>query len=496
MPSNVVAAIDLGSNSFHMIIARLVDGQLQVIDRLKEMVQLAAGLDKRRQLSEEAQARALECLARFGQRLRDIPGSRVRIVGTNTLRQARNGQGFLARAEAVLGHPVEVVSGMEEARLIYLGVAHTTADVEGRRLVVDIGGGSTELIIGEKFEPLHLESLHMGCVSMTQKSFVKGRIREADLRAAELAVRVEMEPVTIGFQDLGWSNVTGASGTIKAIRDVVVREGWSSEGITRPALQRLRTALREAGSAAAIAARWELSKERAAVFTGGFTVLHGLCETLGVEYIQVSDGALREGLIYDLLGRIRHEDVRGRTIAALTRRYGLDSAHAERVAATALGLLAQVQIDWELENEEFAYYLEWAARLHEVGLAIAHNQYHKHGAYVLQYSDLPGFSRSEQSLLAALVRGHRRKFSPGIFDELPRGIAISAQRLGILLRLAALLHRSRSRHPQPAVDFHANGQGIELKFPSGWLDDQPLTRADLTAESHYLKTAGYQLSFA
>ncbi len=493
--SDTLAAIDLGSNSFHMIVARLADGHLQVVDRLREMVQLAAGLDKKHRLSEPAQARALDCLARFGQRLRHIPGSRVRVVGTNTLRQARNGQDFVAKAEAVLGHPVEVVSGMEEARLIYLGVAHNTANVGGQRLVVDIGGGSTELIIGERFEPLHLESLGMGCVSMTQRHFPDNRIRETDLRDAELTVRLKMEPITLRYRELGWQQVIGASGSIKAIRDVVIAEGWSNEGITLPALRRLRAALLEAGKLPTIAARWDLHPARAQVFTGGFTVLHGLCEALGIEHLQVSDGALREGLIYDLVGRIRHEDVRHRTVATLNQRYGMDGTQAEQVATTALHLLAQARTAWELEDEELAYALEWAARLHEIGLVIAHSHYHKHGAYILRHAELPGFSNSEQGLLAALVEGHRRKFPTDIFAELPKDIAIPARHLSVLLRLAAVLHRSRSRQPLPTLQLRVAGPRLTLLFPAGWLEEHPLTRADLEKEADYLKKARFQLEY-
>ena len=495
MAPETLAAIDLGSNSFHMIVARIVDGQLQVIDRLREMVQLAAGLDKKRRLSEAAQEQALACLARFSQRLRHMPPARVRIVGTNTLRQARNGRDFLAKAEAVLGHPVEVVSGMEEARLIYLGVAHSIADSPGQRLVVDIGGGSTELIIGERFDPLHLESLSMGCVSMTRKCFSEGRIRDTELRAAELAVSLMMEPVTEGFQDRGWDHVIGASGTIKAIRDVVVGEGWSQEGITLAALRQLRAALSKEGKAIAIAERWDLHPARAKVFTGGFAVLHGLCEALAIEHIQVSDGALREGLLYDLMGRIRHEDVRDRTIAALGRRYGLDANHAERVAMTALNLLEQVRLDWDLADEELAHALGWAARLHEVGLAIAHSQHHKHGAYVLRHGDLPGFSRGAQALLSALVLSHRRKFARNAFASLPEDLQLSAQRLCALLRLAVVPHRSRGRQQLPSLNIHVDQERIRLEFPVNWLAERPLTRADLEQEARYLKKAGFRLKF-
>jgi len=495
MSADSVAAIDLGSNSFHMIVARVADGYVQMVDRLREMVQLAAGLDGRNRLSEESQLRALDCLARFGQRLRHIPAAQLRIVGTNTLRQARNSADFVARAEAVLGHNIEIVSGHEEARLIYLGVVNSVADVFGRRLVVDIGGGSTELIIGEKFEPLHLTSLKMGCVSLSRQCFDDGRITENRLRQAELVVQLKLEPVSVEFHDLGWQVVTGASGTIKAIQDVVVQEGWSREGITLDALRRLRGALLETGNTAAIAERWQLEPARARVFPGGFVVLHGLCEALEATRMEVSDGALREGVIYDLLGRIRHEDVRDRTISAVSQRFGLDEAQAERVSATALGLLNQVRQSWELANEEDGHLLEWAAHRSEIGLLLTHHHYHRHGAYILENADLPGFSHSDQLLLATLVRRHRRSFPPDGFKHLPRELAAVAQRLCVLLRLAVVLHRGRSRQPLPPLSLSASQQQVILRFPTGWLSGSPLTRADLEAEARYVKKAGFKLEF-
>ncbi len=495
MSADVVAAIDLGSNSFHMIVARIANDHVQVLDRLREMVQLAAGLDARNRLAEDAQQRALACLARFGQRLRHIPPEQLRIVGTNTLRQARNSAGFLSRAEEVLGHRVEIISGQEEARLIYLGVAHSVADAPGQRLVVDIGGGSTEFIIGEKFEPLHLASLRMGCVSLSRACFDDGRITEARMREAELIVQLRMEPVREAYLERGWERATGASGSIKAIQEVVTREGWCREGITLEALRRLRTVLLEAGSTGAIAARWQLEPARARVFTGGFVVLHGLCEVLNVERIEVSDGALREGVIYDLLGRIRHEDVRDRTIAAVTSRYGLDEAQAERVSATALDLLGQVRESWGLTTDDCGRILEWAARLYEIGLLLSHNDYHKHGAYILEHADLPGFSHGDQMVLAALVRRHRRSFPADAFAHLPREGTQPARRLCVLLRLAVVLHRGRSRQSLPPLTLVANRQRLELRFPPGWLEEHPLTRADLEAEARYLKKAGFRLEF-
>lgn len=493
MTTDSFAAIDLGSNSFHMIVARAgEDGALQVLDRLREMVQLAAGLDDAHRLGEDAQRRALDCLARFGQRIAHLPPERVRVVGTNTLRQARNGAQFLERAAQVLGHRVEIISGREEARLIYLGVAHSTAG-SGRRLVVDIGGGSTELIVGEQFEPQQLESLYMGCVSLTRRWFDGERIRESALRAADLAVRMELEPVEAHFRDAAWDEAIGASGTIKAIRDVLVALGWSDGDIPREALRRLRADLIDAAPAA-LASRFGLARERAAVFAGGLAVLYGIFEALGVERMKVSDGALREGLIFDLLGRVQHEDVRDRTIRALARRFGCDESHGERVAATARVLFAQVAADWGLADGEAALYLDWAACLHELGLAIAHTQYHKHGGYVLANADLPGFSKTEQALLAALVRGHRRKLPLDIYAQLPGAQSERALRLCLLLRLACVLHRARTRHPLPPLRLTAHDRELHLAFPPGWLDDQPLTRADLAAEADFLIAARCRLT--
>ncbi len=495
MPADVVAAIDLGSNSFHMIVARIVNGHFQILDRLREMVQFAAGLDSKNRLSEESQRRALDCLARFGQRLRHIPPEQLRIVGTNTLRLARNSAEFLTRAEAVLGHTVEIISGHEEARLIYLGVVHSVADVPGRRLVMDIGGGSTELIVGEKFESLHLTSLKMGCVSLSRACFDDGRITEPRMREAELLVRLKLEPVTVEFQDLGWQVITGASGTIKAIQGVIAREGWCHEGISLEALRRLRTALLETGNPATIATRWALEPARARVFAGGFTVLHGLCETLGLEQMDVSEGALREGVIYDLLGRIRHEDVRDRTIVAVLDRYGLDKAQAERVSTTALVLFAQACDHWSLAAGGNEQILEWAARLHEIGMLLSYHYYHKHGAYILEYANLPGFSRSDQMLLAALVRRHRRGFPSDAFNHLPKDTVLLARRLCVLLRLAVVLHRGRHRQPLPLLTLRVHQQRLDLRFPTGWLDEHPLTRADLEMEARYLRKAGFRLEF-
>ncbi len=490
----VVAAVDLGSNSFHMVVAQPVHGQLRVLDRIRESVRLAAGLDENNNLSADAQEAALECLHRFGQRLRAMPAGSVRAVGTNTLRKARATRRFLAVATEALGHPIEVIAGREEARLIYLGVSHSQPAVEGQQLVMDIGGGSTEFIIGERFEPIRTESLYMGCVSLTNAWFADGAIRPHALEQAVIAARLELQPIQEEYRRTGWSTATGASGTIRAVGEVVRQAGWG-DVITREALVKVRDAVLAAGHVERLRLDG-LSPERATVFPGGLAVLLATFQALKIEAMRVADGALREGLLYDLLGRIQHEDVRERTVTNMFQRCGIDTAQVERVERTAALLLAQVDGVWDLQDEEASHLLHWAARLHEMGIAVAHNQYHKHGAYLLANSDLPGFSREEQERLAILVRGHRRKFPQALLKELPEGQRTRLARLCILLRLAVLLHRSRSEAELPPIALNVQKRGIVLCFPEGWLDAHPLTRADLNQESEFLRAGKFVLTFA
>ena len=493
---DTVATIDLGSNSFHMIVARVTDGDFQVIDKLREMVRLGAGLDDNKNLTPDAEERALACLARFGQRVRNLPPGSVRAVGTNTLRQVRDSGQFLRKAEEKLGHPIEIIAGREEARLVYLGVAHGLAAGDERRLVVDIGGGSTELIVGDGFTPKHRESLHMGCVSMSRWHFGSGKITQEKMRAAELRGALEIRPVKNEYRGAGWEIAIGSSGTIKAIRDVVVEAGWSDprDGITYSALKKLRNALIKAGHIDKLDLPG-LSTERHPVFPGGVAVLHSVFKALKIERMQVSDRALREGLIYEMLGRIHHEDVRENTVKALCRRYDIDMEHAGRVETTARALFAQVAGEWGLTAGEYTSMLAWAAKLHECGLTVSHSQFQKHGAYLVANSDLAGFTRQEQMVLASLIRGHRRKFPVDVFEELPKDLRRCAMRLCVLLRLSALLHRSRSSTIQVMALLKADDDDLELQFPDGWLETNTLSRTELEQESKRIKAAGFKLKF-
>lgn len=479
--AETVAAVDLGSNSFHMIVARRQDGEVLKVDRLKEMVRLASGLDPKGQLDADVAQRALDCLDRFGQRLRQLPRGHVRVVGTNTLRQMHDSRAFLRAAEQALGHPVEIIAGREEARLIYLGVAHTLADDSGRRLVMDIGGGSTEFIIGERFEPVLAESLEMGCVTFTRRFFAEGELRRKAFDAAQLRAEQELQPIASAYRAAGWDQALGASGTILALDRMVHEAGLdATPGVSRESLERLRDALIEQGTVEGLEFPG-LAADRAPVIAGGLAVLLGAFEALGIERLEPSDGALREGVVHDLLGRFRHEDVRGRTIHHLRRRFAVDAAQAERVQATVARLVTAARASWGLDEDD-AERLDWAAELHEIGLALAHSKYHKHGEYILAWADLPGFSQPEQAELALLVRLHRRALKPKLLAGVREDRARPLLYMAALLRLAVLLHRSRAPDPVPLERIEATPEGLALGFAAGWLDAHPLTRADLQTE--------------
>jgi exopolyphosphatase / guanosine-5'-triphosphate,3'-diphosphate pyrophosphatase len=485
-----VAAVDLGSNSFHLVVARHSGGQLAFVERRKESVRIAAGLDRDGNLTPEVAERALECLQRFGQQLRHMPAAAVRAVGTNTLRRARNSASFLRAARRALGHPVEVISGIEEARLIYLGVAGSLAGGEGRRLVVDIGGGSTELIIGEGPTPVLMESLYIGCVGMSLRHFSNG-VKRKRWKRAELEALQELEHLQVRFRELSWHQAVGSSGTVRAIASVARAAGWSNGEITPTVLERLRDTLLQSGGETP---RLDgLSAERAPVFPGGVVVLLAVFRALGIERMEVANGALREGVLYDLLGRLQLRDPRERSAAALASRYQVDAAQAARVEETARVLLAQVASDWDLEDEQAARILRWAARLHEIGLDVAHSHYHKHSAYIVSNADLPGFSLQEQQLVAAIVRGHRRKLSMRVLDELPDEWRRPVERLAALLRVSVSLHRSRSPEPLPQLTAAVGKRSLTLVLPASWWQSATLAVADLRLAARYLDGIGFTL---
>jgi exopolyphosphatase / guanosine-5'-triphosphate,3'-diphosphate pyrophosphatase len=489
---DVIAAVDLGSNSFHMIVARYSHGQLIILDRLREMVRLGAGLDEQGRLTREATEAALACLQRFGQRLHDMKAESVRVVGTNTLRRARRKGAFLDRARSALGQPIEIISGIEEARLIYLGVAHTMPNEPGRRLVVDIGGGSTEVIIGEAKQARKLESLYMGCVGMSARYFSDGGITDKRIKRARIAARLELEPVRASFRNYGWDQAVGSSGTIRSVGDVIRARNNGDGVITPAAVEALIEHAVKAGDISKLRLGG-LSEERLPVFAGGLAILVEILDAFDIKAMRVADGALREGLLYDMVGRFTDEDARARSVRAMQARYHVDIAQAERVEASALGFLRQTTAEWQLDEPFAELVLSWAARLHEIGLDVSHSHYHRHGAYLLEHADMPGFPQEEQRILAAVVGAHRRKLHVQSMRDLMPPWHIKAEYLTVLLRLAVLLHRGRSATALPRIELQAKGRSLEIAFPKGWLDAHPLTATDLENEVEYLKGGDFRL---
>lgn len=493
-PSDTLAAVDLGSNSFHMIIARAVGDDLQLIDRIKDMVRLGGGLQADGTISDEAQARALVTLARFGERLRGMPSEAVRAVGTNTLRQARGQSDFLERAQEALGHPIDIISGREEGRLVYLGVSHRVGGgADARRLVMDIGGGSTEIIQGYGAEVQQCESLYMGCVSFSERFFDAG-IDAASMRAAILAARQRIHAVRHVFDGAhGWGQAIGSSGTFKAVQDVHAAMGLGEHTITRSGVAQIVEEVVRVGDVGALH-KLGVSERREPVFAGGLAIIAALAESFALDEIVASDFALREGLIYDLVGRRAHHDVRDATVQRMMRTYHVDVAHAQRVCDTALSLFAQVEAQWGLDHPEIAQHLERAALLHEIGLHIDHDRYHKHGSYLVENSDMPGFARSDHKLLWALLRTHRKSFKPHRFEGLPPALYEQGLKVCVLLRLAVLLNRSRTDARLPAR-LEVLGRELMLRFEPGALEQAPLTVADLELEAELLRDGGWRLRF-
>ncbi|OHZ01300.1 Ppx/GppA phosphatase family protein [Salinicola sp. MIT1003] len=487
-----LAAIDLGSNSFHLLVANYQHGQLQVVAKMGEKVQLAAGLDADENFTEAAMDRALGCLERFAPFLEGVSPADLRIVGTNALRAAHNAHALIDRAEALIGHTIEIIGGREEARLIYLGAAHSLAEVHGRRLIVDIGGGSTEFIIGEDFEPQALESLHMGCVAYTGTFFTDGELSEKRFRRAEMAALSELANIQRHYRQLGWQDPIGSSGTIKAAAAVIAARGdGDATLIEREALMKLRKKLIGFGHLDKVAMEG-LKEDRARVFPAGVAILCAVFEAFDLERMRYSDGALREGVLFDLIGRNTPEDSRRHSVDLLMRRYSVETVHAENVAATAMAAFDQVRDAWAL-GEEQRLFLYWAAQVHEIGLAISHSQFHRHGAYLIEYSDLTGFSRPEQQALAFLVRAHRRKFAQKELEALPSAVQATYQRLARLLRLAVMLNHARPE--QAIIDFRlaCDGDTLHLTLPE--TRHQALLLNDLEQEAAYQKAAGLTLNY-
>ena len=493
LSKNTIAAIDLGSNSFHMVVAEENLGQVVILDRIREMVRLAEGLDGQGQLDGKVEQRALDCLSRFGQRIRSLDAHCVSTVGTNTLRRIKNADDFIFEAEQALGFPIEIISGVEEARLVYQGVAHTLEQDHSSKLIIDIGGGSTELIIGEGFSPQLLNSLEMGCVMMMQRFFADGKIKSKRLQAARILVLQRMKAIHYTYRRLGWDSVIGSSGSIKSIASVI-REMklQENDGINRKSLVKL----------VAICSDYKklkkldfpgLSEKRQPVFLGGLIILAGVFEALGIEHMHVSEGALREGLLYDMVGRRQNNDIRNKSIDSLSNRFHADLRHAQRIELTAFDFFQQLKEEWFDDVSHSASLLRWACELHEIGRNISHSSFQKHGAYIIENADLAGFSRQEQHRLSVVVRCHRGKISKDDFKDTHKEVQENLIHLVIVLRLSVIFHRSRIENKLPAIKIVISEKELTLKLPDRWLNEHPLTINDLEQEAEYLLAVGLKL---
>ena len=480
-------ALDLGSNSFHLIVAGESGGRLKVLDKHREAVRLARGLDATDRISQESIKTALSALRRMAERIKNVQRSHLRVVGTNTLRKAENSEAFIRQAEDVLGHRIEIIGGREEARLIFLGVSHSIENRHSRRIVIDIGGGSTELILGQHFQPRFMESLDIGCVSITDRWFSSGLIKLNRFNNAINDAGSEIETVEHPFTKHRWDVAIGASGTILAAQQAMSKQ-LGMPVVTLEGLMHVKREMLQAGHVRELPASLA-SADRAAVFPGGIAILIALFERLQIEEMSVSDSALREGIVHDILGRVQDQDIREKSVVELMARYHVDEVHAERVAHTAILLLDQVSSSWDVGDEEDRAHLRWAGMLHEIGLDISHASYHKHGAYLLEHLDIPGFSREEQKRVGTLVRHHRRKLPSGAMRY-----DLRLLKLALLLRLAVLLHRNRSDYQSPPVALTAGSNGLVASFSRNWLRSHPLTKLDLDNEVATLNGGSLTLS--
>lgn len=491
-----LAAVDLGSNSFHMVIARDDSGRLSVLDRLREPVRLLGGVNAEGVLDSESEARALACLQRFGERIRHLPVEQVKAVGTSTLRTLAKNRAFLRAAEAALGHPIRVISGKEEARLIFVGVAQALGDPTSERLVFDVGGGSTEVILGQGFSPDVCESIQVGCVAHTQRFFSSGKLTREAMNQAELAAEAALERTARALRDRTWEMAVGSSGTINAIGEVAKVHEWTNGTINANVLYQLRKKLLDAGRLDRVRVNG-LSPDRTQVIAGGLAVVHAIFRQFELTELRPSTGALREGVLYELAGKTNLGDLRAQSVAALSRRFGIDVEQGARVEKTAIRLWQMVSGAGAAQGLSSIEVLRWASRLHELGLSVAYGGYHKHGAYVIEHADLPGFAWSEQRLLATLVRWHRRKLAREALDECydfePQRFALMI----IVLRLAVLLNRHRENTGDEATaSIAVKNLAIELHVPTSEDVPRSLLLVELGLEREQLLKLGWDLAIS
>ncbi|UPQ87432.1 exopolyphosphatase [Vibrio sinaloensis] len=488
-----VAAIDLGSNSFHMVVARVVDQDLQLVSRHKQRVRLAAGLDGQKNLDNASIERGLECLAMFAERLQGFDEQNVRIAATHTLRQANNSHIFLQRARDVLPFPIEIIPGVEEARLIYLGVAHTQPESDSK-LVIDIGGGSTEIIIGRGFEPELINSKQMGCVSYTQEHFANGKLSKKNFAKATLAAEQRLESIAHRYKKKGWDIAFGSSGTIKAIREVLIGLGYEDGLVTTKRLDKLVAKLCEWSTIDDIELAG-LTPERKPVFAAGVAILHAIMASLNITELHFSEGALREGLLFEMEDSFKRSDIRMRTTENLASKHLVDLDHAAKIKGHARELFQQIHKEVGIKkSSQLVDLLEWSALLHEVGLSISLQAFHRHSTYILRHTYMPGFNREQQQVLAMLVRFQRKALKLNEMEEFSLYDKDDVINLIRVLRIAIILNGQRNEEPidTPSLTIDGDNWTLSSNDPQ-WLDDNKLLHADFLTEQAYWQNAGWQL---
>lgn len=490
--SSLYAAIDLGSNSFHMLVVREVSGSIQTVMRIKRKVRLAAGLDRHNSLSAEAMKRGWACLSLFAEQLQDIPPEHIRVVATATLRLAANADAFLVTAQKILGIPVNVISGEEEARLIYQGVAHTTGGSD-KRLVVDIGGGSTELATGDGSHASVLFSLPMGCVTWLERFFSDRHLTRENFDAADSAARAMLRPLVAQLRAHGWEACVGASGTVQALQEIMVAQGMD-ERITLRKLQQLKQRAIQCGKLEELEIEG-LTLERALVFPSGLSILIAVFQELGIEVMTLAGGALREGLVYGMLHLPVDRDIRSRTLQSIQRRFSLEVDQANRVRQLAENFFQQVNVDWKLDRhcEELLFS---ACVIHEIGLSVDFRQAPQHAAYLVRNLDLPGFTPAQKKLLSCLLQNQSGSIDLALLTQQNALPPRLAERLCRLLRLAIIFSSRRRDDTLPAIRLQADDDRLQLTLPAGWLEAHPLRAELLEQESHYQSWAHWQLQIS
>ena len=491
--SPLVAAVDLGSNSFHLLIGKIerTDKGFEIIsiDNLKEPVKLAIGLDEHKILDNESKFRAILALERFGERLRSLSPDLVRVVATNTFRIAKNGKTLLKKCEESIGFPIEVISGVEEARLIYNGVCNSLNNDNLTRLVIDIGGGSTEFVIGRNSKPEILESIFIGCIKLNKEFFMENIVDEKTFSRAVFFARKEIQVISSSFKKRGWDVVYGCSGTVKSIHDVIVANNLSTSGISLQALERLIEKIVKVKSCDSNLIHG-LKQERASVFAGGLTVLYAIFKELKIEKMELSHAALRLGVLYDIVGRGRDGNIRTITIEKFIQRYEVDRVQIQRINKVATYFWTQLFLDDKTENLLSLETFHYSINLLEIGHSISHSNYHKHSSYMVSNSEMPGFSKGEQQLMAKLILGHVGKISKVVDMTYEK-----SYRHGLLsIRLAAIFSRSRTDLQPPKMIIKAEDKKLTLHISEDWLDSHPLTRYTLEQESKEWLRVGIQFN--